>query len=368
MPLSPSLGDRENQKFRDAGDALTRVAVDIEATVLPPDAATNTTLTEFKDTNHQDLLDVQTKLDAIISNTDEIDVNTDDLETLITASNSKLDSIITNTSNIDGHVDGLEGLIGTTNSTLSTIDGHVDGLEALVTSTNTKLDTLISQTDALEGNTDGLEGLIGTTNTEIGATNESAASTDTATSGINGLLKRLNQHQTTQEGKQDTLNAFYNSNFGAAIGGIRTASLLGNASGIADFNSGVATAQTLRTASNLYDASANALTTRSYASVRPLDVYMPQIGSSSVTHTRTTLTANTSTQIAATNTNRKWLYISNQSGATVYIKFGVTAVINQGIEISNNTIWKMSAVELYLGIINVIVGSNNRTIEIIEAS
>lgn len=110
------------------------------------------------------------------------------------------------------------------------------------------------------------------------------------------------------------------------------------------------------------------LTSRDYASVRPLDVYLPQIGSSSVTHTRITLVANVSTTVASANSARKWLIIVNASGANIFMKFGVAAVVNQGKEISNNTDFSMSATLLYLGDVNVIVGSNNRTIEVIEAS
>lgn len=197
-------------------------------------------------------------------------------------------------------------------------------------------------------------------NDRLGATSESAAATDTSTSGLNGLFKRLLQRLTT-------LINFYAADFGASSGAIRTAAQIGNATGAANFNAGTTGAQTLRTASNLYDGAANALTSRSYDSVRPLEVYVIQYGASNAAHTRITFpTGNVSTQIFAANSARKWLRIENDSGAEFFIKFGATAVVNQGISVKDKTAFVMSATELYLGAINAIVASNNRTIEVIE--
>lgn len=70
--------------------------------------------------------------------------------------------------------------------------------------------------------------------------------------------------------------------------------------------------------------------------------------------------------IAAANPARKWLRIENQSGAEFFIKFGTTAVVNQGISVPNNSSFVMQSNALYLGAINAIVASNNRTIEVME--
>lgn len=92
-------------------------------------------------------------------------------------------------------------------------------------------------------------------------------------------------------------------------------------------------------------------------------------GSSTASHTLVTPSANVSTQLVAANASRKWLYFVNNSGAPFFIKFGATAVVNQGIQVdSNGGIFTMIATALYLGAINGIVASNARTIEIIEGS
>lgn len=345
MPLSLSTDDRHHQSYRDAGDNLTTVGVTVESNTLAPDAATDTAINAFKDQNHQDLLDVQTKLDAIIDNTDAIETNQDtqtsylisidnkvateatladfqsDNHTDLLALGTKLDTIAANTSDIDLNTDDLETLVTATNAALATIDGHVDGLEGLIT----------------------------TTNTQIGAINESAASTDTADSGLNGLVKRLNQHATTTEGKidtvnsnlttvighvdgletlitssntkldtvntnlgtiqtnQDTLNAFYNSNFGANTGAIRTASQLGNSGGSADFNSGASTAQTLRTHANNSDGAGNLLTSTAVSATRSLDVNVTQSalpsGASTAANQSTINTSIGTTNTTLTETN-----------------------------------------------------------------
>lgn len=295
--------------------------------------------------------------------------------------------------------------------------------ETRLDTTNTRLGDLTESAPASDTASSGLNGrlqrvaqnltTLNATNTEnglrIGDETESAAASDTATSGINGLIKRLLQRMTT-------LISYYSSNFGASTGAIRTAAQLGNATGAADFNygtvgaqtvrsaaqlgnatgaadfnygavgaqtlrsaaqignatgaasfgAGATSAQTIRTSANISDGSANALTSQSYDSQRPLHVYVMQLGASNATHTRITLTNGVSVQIAAANSARKWLIIENQSGANIFIKFGTAAVLNQALEIVNNTTYTMNATTLYTGAINAIVGSNNRTIEVIE--
>lgn len=409
----------------------------------------DTTVQAFADQNHTDLLGVQARLDTGNASLASIDGKVSTAANQVTA-NASLSSIDGKLTTVNSNLVTIQSKQDTGNASLASIDtkvstaanqttlntrigdltetapatdtassglnGRLQRIAQNVTSNGTKLDTVNSnlvtvqgkqdsqttQLTAINGNTDDLEA-------RVGATSETAAADDTSTSGLNGLIKRLLQRVTT-------LIAFYNSNFGADSGGIRTnaqvgnstgpanfdygtvgaqtlrsAAQLGNATGAADFNygtvgaqtlrsaaqignatggadfgSGATSAQTVRTSANLSDGSANALTSRTYDTKRPLEIYNVQIGASNATHTRTTLTANVSVQIAAANSARKWLYIENHSGADIFVKFGTAAVINQAIEISNNTTFKMSASELYLGAINAIVGSNGRTIEVVE--
>lgn len=160
----------------------------------------------------------------------------------------------------DTSTSGLNGLIKRINQHLTTLEGYVDGLEGLVTTTNTEIGATNETTAAsdsatsglngltkrinahlttIEGYVDGLETLIGTTNTEIGGLTETAPASDTASSGLNGRLQRIAQRLTS-------LIAFYSADFGVSSASIRTAALIGNATGAAAFNSGTTSAQTIR--------------------------------------------------------------------------------------------------------------------------
>lgn len=352
-PIGNSTGNDSRQALHTKikNEATDPAFVDVVHSVLPDGAST------------------EAKQDSEIAELQAINANTDDIEPRLGARDETAAAIDTATS-------GLNGLTKRINQHLTTLEGYVDGLESLITTTNTEIGATNEAAAASDTATSGLNGLIKRINqhlttlegyvdgleTQIGATNETAPSTDTATSGLNGRLQRIAQRLTT-------LLGFYNSDFGATSGGIRTAAIPGNVSGIADFNSGATSAQTPRSAANLYDSAGNALTTRSYASVRPVDVYLPQIGTSSAAHTLVTPTANVSTQLLAANTSRRWAYFINNSGAPFFLKFGTTAVANQGIEIvQNGGFFRMDATLLYLGAINAIVASNNRTIEIIEGT
>lgn len=122
-----------------------------------------------------------TLLQQIVDAVDGLEGFTDDLEPLITATNTLLTSIAGYVDQLEGYTDGVEGLITTTNSTLSTIsslittlntyvdqlEGFTDGLEGLITSTNTKLDTVNTNLVLIQGYVDGLEALVTTTNTTL---------------------------------------------------------------------------------------------------------------------------------------------------------------------------------------------------------
>ena len=137
-----------------------------------------------------------------------------------------------------------------------------------------RLDTIITHVDELEP--------------RLGALTETAPASDTASSGLNGRLQRIAQRITS-------LIAFYAADFGVSIGAIRTAAQVGNATGAADFNDGVAGAQTQRTTTANRRGS---LTDRS--------------GSASTS----------STQVAAANATRSYLFFHNPSGSiNMWINF-----------------------------------------------
>lgn len=60
------------------------------------------------------------------------------------------------------------------------------------------------------------------------------------------------------------LNTKTTNNYGASTGAIRTAAQIGNSTGTADFNTGASSAQTLRTASNLYKSDGSSITDVNY--------------------------------------------------------------------------------------------------------
>lgn len=128
---------------------------------------------------------------------------------------------------------------------------------------------------------------------------------------------------------------------------IRAAAQIGNATGAASFGAGATGAQTLRTATNNYDGAGNALTSTSFNSKQSLDV-RPNNGFSTASNTRPAIT-NVSSIVLASNVNRKYAYIFNQTGAIVFIKFGATAVINQGIRIPDNSIYEITHDNLWTG-------------------
>lgn len=80
----------------------------------------------------------------------------------------------------------------------------------------------------------------------------------------------------------------------------------------------------------------------------------------------------TSSQIIAENDNRKYLYISNQSGKDVYIKFQTKvnepAVIGGGIKIKNDGMYEINQNNLWLGAIQAIVSAGTGPVEIFEGT
>jgi hypothetical protein len=63
---------------------------------------------------------------------------------------------------------------------------------------------------------------------------------------------------------------------------------------------------------------------------------------------------NVTSSILASNSNRKFAIIFNNSGATVYIKLGAAAVVNQGIRLAPNETFEITAINLFTGAVNAI--------------
>lgn len=169
---------------------------------------------------------IKTVLDSIDGNTDQIeakqdaqqvtlnaiDANTDNLETLQTSTNTKLDTVNTNLDSmelkldsIDANTDNLETLLGTTNGSLANIESYTDGLEGLITSSNTKLDGLQTSLTAIDGNTDNLESLQTSTNTKLDEVKAKQDSQQTALDEIDANTDGLESLHTDTNTKLDSV-------------------------------------------------------------------------------------------------------------------------------------------------------------------
>jgi hypothetical protein len=105
----------------------------------------------------------------------------------------------------------------------------------------------------------------------------------------------------------------------------------------------------------LQDGSGTGITSTLFNSQQSLDV-RPVTGFSSASNTRVSVAAS-SVQLLAANASRKYAYIMNQSGNVMFLKFGATAVANQGIRLANNAIYEINQSNLWTGTINAISSS-----------
>lgn len=74
---------------------------------------------------------------------------------------------------------------------------------------------------------------------------------------------------------------------------------------------------------------------------------------STASNTRPSVT-NVASTILAANSNRKYVLISNNTGATIYLKLGATAVVDQGIRIGPNDFYEIRLINLWTGSISAI--------------
>ena len=180
-------------------------SINIGATSLPTGAAT-----EAKQDNQiSQAVDTNTKLNNIITNTNDIEILITSTNSLITAANTLLTNINGNTDTVEAlitssngiltqirdNADTLETLIGSTNTILTAVNANTDTLEALVTSTNSKLDIANAYLLSIAGYVDGIETLIAATNTKLDtliAKNLTFANDKVDSSGSNNYLLGAN--------------------------------------------------------------------------------------------------------------------------------------------------------------------------------
>lgn len=92
-------------------------------------------------------------------------------------------------------------------------------------------------------------------------------------------------------------------------------------------------------------------------------------GSITPTHTAVNVTAS-SAEVLASNANRKYALFINDSDAVIYLKIGVSAVLNEGIRLNaNGGSYEMSSAigNLATGAVNGIHGSSgNKVLTVLE--
>ncbi len=75
----------------------------------------------------------------------------------------------------------------------------------------------------------------------------------------------------------------------------------------------------------------------------------------------------TTTAILATNDNRHWASIVNDSDETIYLGLGTAAILNQGIRLNaNGGSYNINAVNLFTGAINGISTSGSKVVTKVE--
>ena len=86
------------------------------------------------------------------------------------------------------------------------------------------------------------------------------------------------------------------------------------------------------------------------------------------THTQPSIGA-TTTEALASNANRLYALLENDSNETIYLKLGAAAVLNQGIRLNaNGGNYEMSKLlgKLYTGAINAICATGGKTLLVLE--
>jgi hypothetical protein len=218
------------------------------------------------------------------------------------ATSAKQDTMITSLSNIDTDTSSIITNTGTTATNTTSIDGKINanyGAAAGAIRTASQIGNATAVADFNAGNASAqtLRTVIATDQSAIPASQSGTWNVTNISGTVSlptGAATALKQDTgNTSLGTIDTSTAALNgkvaNNYGAASGAVRTASQIGNATAVADFNAGNASAQTLRTviatdqsaipatqsgtwSHRTQDGSGNAITSSTAGSTRPLDV------------------------------------------------------------------------------------------------
>ena len=81
--------------------------------------------------------------------------------------------------------------------------------------------------------------------------------------------------------------------------------------------------------------------------------YVQQTGFAGASNTRPSIT-NVDATALASNTSRKYASFTNNGGATIYLKLGATAVVNQGIPLGPNEMFEIKGDNLFTGAVHAI--------------
>lgn len=90
-----------------------------------------------------------------------------------------------------------------------------------------------------------------------------------------------------------------------------------------------------------------------------------------VSNTYASLTVNTTTQILAANSNRKYAYISNNSGGTISIQFGSATgltSVSRGLVIPNGNYYELKGDNLYTGAIFAYTNASGLVVAVTEGT
>ena len=97
-----------------------------------------------------------------------------------------------------------------------------------------------------------------------------------------------------------------------------------------------------------------------------LKVYTPGIATASNIRVGVT---NSTTQLLAANSARKYAIIANNSGITIYLKMGAAAVVGEGLVLPSGAVFQITNDNLWVGSINAIrSGGGTATIDVFEGT
>lgn len=171
-----------------------------------------------------------------------------------------------------------------------------------------------------------------------------------ATQGVSGTVSAFitNPVSATISGTS-TVSVVNPINYGAAASAVRTASQIGNATGAADFNTGNASAQTLRTV---------IATNQPAVTIRPSTGTLTDFSGNAST---------TSTQFVPANANRKYLLIFNQSSTNIFINFTSPATNGAGsFQLGGRSMFIMEGTWVSTEAVNIISNSGTPAVTVKE--